>query len=444
LQGARVRGRQSVDDLVDRHQLRNREVRDLLVDYIRRRAVEVDYGTLDNLVRNLVRYFWKIVEEINPDQADLRLSEGIVQAWKERLLVRQDGKPRQHIDGPFLAVRAFYLDLQTWSAAEPERWSRWVAPCPIRDADLRWFHIRRRRLQERMANRTRERQPLLAILSEHVTTEWHRLRTRSRSRALRNASPCPSAAPIAQPRLRNPQRRLRKPAAPGDLRRSQCARATGLLRRRSPGRSALLSSARPWWLRMPSPTPAQRSSGACSRPPTRPAGGTCAQFKTLGIHVTRITESFTVGMPSEAESTTLRIGKAVPVLRFTAVTSPTTGESQRSRTRWCGAVTPPSPTSPSTSRPEPARQHPITSASAEVTGRCRAGSGQPQPCCAPGSPPAWPAEPADVPAAVTGLHQPAADTSVLSNWLRASLAARSHFQVGSLCRAASSAATPRR
>ncbi|MFE2993000.1 hypothetical protein [Streptomyces sp. NPDC059262] len=149
LQDARVRGRQSVDDLVDRHQLHNREVRDLLVNYIRRRAV--DYGTLDNLVRNLDRHFWKIVEEINPDQANLRLGEEIVQAWKERLLVRQDGKPRQHIDGPFLAVRAFYPDLQTWSAAEPERWGRWVASCPIRDADLRWFHIRRRRLQERMA-----------------------------------------------------------------------------------------------------------------------------------------------------------------------------------------------------------------------------------------------------------------------------------------------------
>jgi GntR family transcriptional regulator len=37
----------------------------------------------------------------------------------------------------------------------------------------------------------------------------------------------------------------------------------------------------------------------------------------MTTYVTRITESFTVGMPSEAESTTLRIGKAVPVLRFT-------------------------------------------------------------------------------------------------------------------------------
>ncbi|KUO10025.1 hypothetical protein [Streptomyces sp. DSM 15324] len=95
-------------------------------------------------MRHLVRYFWKIVEEINPDQSDLRLSEEIVQAWKERLLVRQGGKPRQHLDGPFLAVRAFSLDLQTWSAAEPERWGRWVAPCPIpgplvRGSPSRWY-----------------------------------------------------------------------------------------------------------------------------------------------------------------------------------------------------------------------------------------------------------------------------------------------------------------
>ncbi|MFF7753190.1 hypothetical protein ACFZCP_29000 [Streptomyces sp. NPDC007971] len=154
MRDARIRRPPVVDDLVDRHQLRNREIRDLLVDHIRRRAVGVDHGTLDNLVRNLVRYFWKIVEEIKPDQADLGLSEEIVQTLKERLLVRQDGKPRQRIDGPFLAVRAFYLDdLQTWFAAEPERSGRWVAPCPIRDADLRWFHIRRRRLQERCAVR---------------------------------------------------------------------------------------------------------------------------------------------------------------------------------------------------------------------------------------------------------------------------------------------------
>jgi len=176
LQDAQVRGQQPIEALVDRHQLRNLKVRNLLIDYLHRRSVEVDYSTLDNLVRNLVGYFWKVVEDIRPEQADLRLDEQTVQEWKQRLLIRRDGKPRLHIEGPFLTVRAFYLDLQTWAAAEPERWAHWVAPCPIRDADLRWFNQRKRRITERMANRTRERQNLLPLLSEHVTTEWQRLR----------------------------------------------------------------------------------------------------------------------------------------------------------------------------------------------------------------------------------------------------------------------------
>jgi site-specific recombinase XerD len=93
------------------------------------------------------------------------------------LCSRRDGTKRSWLDGIYLAVRAFYLDVHTWSAAEPERWARWVAPSPIRDTDLRQFHIRRRRLSERMANRTRERQPLLPILSQHVNDRWNQLRT---------------------------------------------------------------------------------------------------------------------------------------------------------------------------------------------------------------------------------------------------------------------------
>jgi hypothetical protein len=177
LQDTRIRGQRSIEELVDRHQLRNRQVRDLLIDYIRRRSVDVDYSTMENLVRSLAQHFWKIVEEVNPAQADLRLDEATVEKWKQRLLVRRDGKPRENIDAPFMSVRAFYLDLQTWSAAEPERWAHWVAPSPIRDSDLRWFHVRRRRLAERLANRTRERQPLLATLSQHVNDRWRQTRT---------------------------------------------------------------------------------------------------------------------------------------------------------------------------------------------------------------------------------------------------------------------------
>ncbi|WP_331721540.1 GntR family transcriptional regulator [Streptomyces sp. NBC_00212] len=46
-------------------------------------------------------------------------------------------------------------------------------------------------------------------------------------------------------------------------------------------------------------------------------GGTRAQMASLGITVSRITESFTSGMPDEAEAATLRIGAGVPVLRYT-------------------------------------------------------------------------------------------------------------------------------
>ncbi|WP_308376229.1 GntR family transcriptional regulator [Streptomyces sp. ISL-99] len=46
-------------------------------------------------------------------------------------------------------------------------------------------------------------------------------------------------------------------------------------------------------------------------------GGTRAQLGSLGINVTRITESFTSAMPNEVEAATLRIGAGVPVLRYT-------------------------------------------------------------------------------------------------------------------------------
>ncbi|GAA5214175.1 hypothetical protein GCM10023323_58140 [Streptomyces thinghirensis] len=175
--GAVTRGQISVEEAVDRHQLRNQEVRDVLVEYIRRRSAGLDYSTLRQLVNLLVRVFWKQIEEINPDQQDLRLSEETFTQWKEWMLVLPNGNPRLDVDGPLMAVRALYLDLQTWAVAEPERWAKWSAPCPVRDADLRWFHLRRRRLQERMVNRTRDRQPLLPVLSQYVNDTWHRLRT---------------------------------------------------------------------------------------------------------------------------------------------------------------------------------------------------------------------------------------------------------------------------
>ena len=59
---------------------------------------------MENIARNLVEYFWKIIEDISLGQTDLRLEEHQGQAWKQRLLVRKDGKPWQNIESPFLTV----------------------------------------------------------------------------------------------------------------------------------------------------------------------------------------------------------------------------------------------------------------------------------------------------------------------------------------------------
>ena len=46
-------------------------------------------------------------------------------------------------------------------------------------------------------------------------------------------------------------------------------------------------------------------------------GGTRAQLLSLGITVTRITESFSAAMPTDHEAATLKIGAGVPVIRYT-------------------------------------------------------------------------------------------------------------------------------
>ena len=148
---------------------------ELFVDYLTRRQPGLDYGSLEQLSRLLVSTFWCRVEEINPGQDNLRLSTETYQQWRAELRVKPDGSPRLDQDGVLMAVRAFYYDVQAWAAEKPEVWAHWVAPCPIRDPETRGKAARRRRASERMADRTRHRQPLLPALAEHVDTEHARL-----------------------------------------------------------------------------------------------------------------------------------------------------------------------------------------------------------------------------------------------------------------------------
>jgi hypothetical protein len=157
-----------VEQLVDRHGIANPAVRELLVEYLRRREPGVDYSTLRSLATRLAGTFWARIEKISPGQADLRIPGHVYDQWKAEISIRRDGHPRTNTDTVLLAVRSLYLDLHTWSVGEPERWAQWVALCPVDPADLVGGGRRQQRARERSADRTRVRQPLLPSLVAHV------------------------------------------------------------------------------------------------------------------------------------------------------------------------------------------------------------------------------------------------------------------------------------
>lgn len=176
LKAALLTGRLTVQEMVDRYKVRHAGVRQLLIAYLERRSPELDYSTLDNLSRHLTSHFWVTIEQLAPDQPDLRIGAELYQRWRDQAAVRTDGHGRRNLEPVLRAIRAFYADLQAWAAAEPEQWAIWVAPCPITNADVRGYGIRRRRVKERMDDRTRQRQPLLRTLVEHMENRYGHLR----------------------------------------------------------------------------------------------------------------------------------------------------------------------------------------------------------------------------------------------------------------------------
>jgi hypothetical protein len=173
---ALVRGQLTVEELVDRYTIRNQSVRQLLIDYFIRRSADSDYATVSQLALALAHHFWEKIERINPGQTDLRISPEVYHAWRHMISTREDGRPRGGVDGIVIIVRSFYFDLHTWAADEPERWGAWVAPCPVPPGELRGLGKRRRRINERSADRTRQRQPLLPLLVQHIEDRYERAR----------------------------------------------------------------------------------------------------------------------------------------------------------------------------------------------------------------------------------------------------------------------------
>jgi hypothetical protein len=174
LRELRTAGQRTPEEMIDRHNLACRPIRDLLVDYLKERQPAMDYGSLEQLARRL-GMFWADLEAHHPGIDSLHLSAEIADAWKQRLRTKPvtvtmaDGsktaiEKERICHREFLTpVRAFYLDLAQWAVEDPGRWARWVAPCPVGPAETIQGKIQRHR-KSRMDARTRERLPVLPVL----------------------------------------------------------------------------------------------------------------------------------------------------------------------------------------------------------------------------------------------------------------------------------------
>ena len=171
-----AQGQLTVEELVDRYRLQCKPVRDLLVDYLKERQPALDYASLEAISASLAGLFWARIEALSPGIATLQLPPDVARAWKEdlqtikRSVTGPDGKktvvtrPRINTKEELIRIRALYLDIAQWAMEEPGRWAQWAVPSPVSDAEINWAKERRRR-KARMDQRTRERLPVLPVLT---------------------------------------------------------------------------------------------------------------------------------------------------------------------------------------------------------------------------------------------------------------------------------------
>lgn len=151
--------RLSPTELVDRFNVRAPSVRGLLIAYLAEIAVGQDYASLDGTSRNLVKLFWKPIEDANPGIDTISLTKAQASAWKEWLRTKPDGTPRRHAESILGAVRSFYLDVAAWSHEDPSTWAHWAVSCPVSIRDVQGQQKRRAQRAHRMHARTRTLTP---------------------------------------------------------------------------------------------------------------------------------------------------------------------------------------------------------------------------------------------------------------------------------------------
>jgi integrase-like protein len=193
-----AQGQLTIEELIDRYRLQCKPVRDLIVDYLRERQPALDYASLDAISSSLAGRFWARIEALSPGISTLRLPPELVLAWKEdlqtlkRIVTGADGRqtvltsPRLNARDELLRVRAFYLDIAQWATEEPARWAQWAVPCPVSDTEISRARDLKRR-KARMDQRTRERLPVLPVLTR--TAAERKTAAAARLQAARETEP---------------------------------------------------------------------------------------------------------------------------------------------------------------------------------------------------------------------------------------------------------------
>jgi site-specific recombinase XerC len=176
VRAAVITGQRTLEELVDRYDIRHQGVRQLILDYLARRRSELDYSSLDQHARSLAGAFWARIEVLSPGHPDLRIDAGLYGRWREAINTRDDGGQRVEVDRILRTVRSFYTDLHSWAVEEPGTWGQWAVPCPVSDNALRGLTAARRRTKERIDDRIRRRQPLLPALVAHLEDRYQHLR----------------------------------------------------------------------------------------------------------------------------------------------------------------------------------------------------------------------------------------------------------------------------
>ncbi|MGH3757195.1 tyrosine-type recombinase/integrase [Actinophytocola sp.] len=168
-------GQPTIDELVDRRQIRCRSVRDVLVRYLSERAPSLDFSSLRQLAATLAGTFWADIEHHHPGIDTLDLPTEIADAWKHRLTyVTKKGVAGRERKGRLEVlsrVRTFYLDIQEW-AHEDATWAPWAVRSPIRRSETEGIAKQNRARTAAVHQRIRERLPHLPVLVD--TAERHR------------------------------------------------------------------------------------------------------------------------------------------------------------------------------------------------------------------------------------------------------------------------------